>query len=331
MSDQKIGILTRGKFKDSGVGIFEKNVVKPLLEKENFVEIPIKPSRSYPLSRTVHSLQYEKKVKKKVKQKGIDKFFVPTQKRLKFNPEKIPAEIIPYIHDIAPATTCYWDSDKSMIDYIKEFAYQLQVKKYISAIAELDEVIVASDSTGQELERRTKFSGKTTTVYQGVDNLPDIEYEGERDIDLIFVGSTIERKNPQKVKKVLKEAESQGMKVATVEFEDQDLPGETYTDISDEKLAELYSRSKYILHLSLIEGFGRAPVEAQRYGCMPLALDIEINREVLGNEHTNWMAIEHKEDLISSLKSKEPVKAKRIDNNFFWRECRQNIIEVLKS
>lgn len=53
--------------------------------------------------------------------------------------------------------------------------------------------------------------------------------------------------------------------------------------VSDDELAEAFSRAAAFVWPSLHEGFGLPPLEAQRLGTPVLASDIPINREILGD------------------------------------------------
>lgn len=267
-----IGILKRETYRNTGIETFQKTVCTKLLEHSETEEISYKFSTKYPFSVTLERLRLGRKIKKIANSGKFDKIFVPSQDLLSFNPKNVEAEIIVYVHDIIPVTT----------NFSGWFATFL-AKHYTTNIEKLDYCIAASKHTAEEIKRRTEFTGEIDVVYQGVDKFKVGEMP--KDIDLIYVGSLIPRKNPQFVKDAVNIAMANGYNCVAVNHEELDLPCKTFTDISDNKLAELYSRSKFILNPSLAEGFGRTPVEAQQYGCIPLVLQNDVNAEVLGQKH----------------------------------------------
>lgn len=294
----KIGVLTREEWRNTGIETFEKNVVPDLLEGDDFEAINFSMNDSYPLSITVARFKVARKVKKVAS--NYDKIFVPSQDLVSFNPDDVDAEVIPYVHDILPVTT----------NFSGWLATPL-AKHYTNQIEKLDKVICASKATKSDLEIRTSFNGEVNIVYQGVD-FPEVDSNSERTYDLIYVGSLIPRKNPELVKEVFERAIQEGYNVASVNYEPEDLPGDTYTNISDEKLAELYSDSRYYFHPAKAEGFGRGPVEAQANGCIPIGLDTNVNQEVLGKEDVTWIVGSDSDTVLDIL---EQSKGKGMREN----------------
>jgi len=329
----KIGVLTQEKYLRNGLQTFEANLIPELLEDERFEPIFHTVNNDYPLSRTFQTLKLRRKIKKKGEE--YDKIFIPAQNRLRFDPREVEAEIIPYVHDILPHTTDYSTGKTRFLRPMIDAAMNFLDAQYLPHLSHINTAITASNFSRNDLVQRTSFSGRTYTVYQGVDDMPDLsvndkQFQEGRDIDLLYVGIDLPRKNPQLLRSALEKAEEEGYTVATVNFEETDFPGETYTNISDKKLAELYQRSRYYLHPSHIEGFGRGPVEAQRYGCIPLAQDNSINNEILGS---CFLTISGPSDVLYHLKSqvhpRDRTLAYQHARKYRWDKTVREVKEVL--
>ena len=336
MKNKNIAVLAQPEYLNNGLQTFEKNVNQYLLDQPGFSGIYHnyrgENKRSYPFSRTVTIYKTGKKLKKEAD--NYDKVFIPSQSRATFDPEKVEAQIIPYIHDVLPYTSAHSVGTakgvKKMVQGFQELFFE---NSYMENIEKLDKVIAASHQTARDLRYRTNFSGEIQVIYQGVDDMPAIEWSvpNERDIDLIYIGTLHERKNPELIRKTFRKAQRKGFTVASINYQELDLPGKTYTDISDKEMAELLGRSRYYLHPSKIEGFGRGPVEAQRYGCFPLGLDTQINQEVLGD---HFSTIGKAEDVIRIIESEIPDnwrrKASEYSKKYTWEKTCKEIEQVLK-
>lgn len=314
------GILTRGEYRNTGIETFMQNTVPELVESSSDIE-PIywEPSESFPGSHILSNLVASRTLIRKFNE--YEKVLVPAQNRMLVDPDKTSAEVIPFVHDILPTTTNFsgW--------------FAVNMGKWMTGkVEDCNEVICGSKQTERELRRRTSFNGESHVVYQGVDHLPQVN-SGEKDIDILYVGSLLDRKNPEFTETVLRKAEKQGFRVATVNHDPTGLPGETYVDISDKELAELYARTKYYLHPSMAEGFGRGPVEAQRYGAVPLAFDIPINHEVLGEEGQSWIKIQGVDDTLEKLGTplgtEKSHEAWQNSERFKWEKTRQQLAKIL--
>jgi len=338
-NEENIAVLAQPEYLKNGLQTFEKNVNKYLLERKGFHPIYHnyrgESKKSYPFSRTVALYKTAQMIKEESQE--YDRLFIPSQNRLQVDPDKLDSEIIPYVHDVLPFTTEHTPTDNNFVhSLLTSFQALIFQEKYIRNIEKLDKVIAASQVTADDLKERTGFNGEVEVVYQGVDNLPEPEkyYRKNRDIDLIYVGTLHQRKNPELLRESFRKAQEKGFTVASVNYQEINLPGKTYTNVSDKKLADLLGRSRYYLHASFIEGFGRTPVEAQRYGCFPLALDTEINREILGTPGETFYTVETSEDVISEVENSihgvEREKAQKNSERFKWSKTRKEIEKVLK-
>lgn len=314
----KIAIIGRKNYRNTGIEKFQSKIIPELTKDERFEKVEYKFSSKYPFSITLSRLKFGRKIKSIAD--DYDKVFIPSQDLVSFNPKSVDAEIIPYIHDILPVTTNF-----------SGWVATPLAKHYAMNIEKLDKVITATETTKNELRFRTRFKGDSKVVHQGIE-FSDHSFEKERDIDLLYVGSLIDRKNPEFIKNVFKKAVEKGFTVASVNFEENNLPGKNFVNISDRKLAEIYSRSRFYLHGSKAEGFGRTPVEAQFNGCIPLAFDIPINKEVLGEEGKHWISIDSEKDVFNAINSNISIDRDKVESNaerFNWDQTVENIKKVI--
>lgn len=329
----KIGVLAQEEYLNNGLQTFESNVVPWLLEDDRFEPIYYEVRKNYPFSRTIQTIKLRDKVQEQASE--YDKVFVPAQNRLRFDPSTVDAEVVPYVHDVLPYTSEYKKGNYRFLRPLMDAVKNKLNAEYLPHLSKVETAMAASEVSKNDLRQRTSFTGRVETVYQGVDDMPELEGSRDREIDLLYVGELFERKNPEMVRESLEKAQEEGCSVATVNFNGHDsLPGETFEDVSDERLAEIYQSSRYILHASFMEGFGRCPVEAQKYGCIPLALDTPINREVLGPpELGNWVKVSSVDDVLSALFREvgEDLREAPRSNaeQYDWSECREQIKEVL--
>lgn len=317
--------------RNTGIGRFQSRVVPELLEHTRVDPFFFQPREWYPFSMTLETMIHNLRVKDRLS--GYDKVFIPAQDRLTFDPSKIEADIIPYIHDIIHGTSVFkkngYSGWKGALGF---YVSTLQAVRYTRYNAECDTVLVGSYAVKRDLEERTQFDGTAHVVYQGVD-LPDAEPSGEYRYDLLYVGSTIERKDPAFLQAALQKAVDAGYSVATVNGNPLDLPGDTYTGITEDELASLYADSRYYLHPSRIEGFGRGPVEAQQFGCIPLARNTQINREILGTPGQSWIQIDRPDDVLLYIDEDPPAvmvdAAQKNAVRYSWEDTVQQVKEVL--
>lgn len=326
-----VAVLSHKMPRKTGIGRFQSEVVPELLQHEEVDPFFFQPREWYPLSMTLETMWHN--FRKKEKLGEYDRVFIPAQDRLTFHPDEIDAEVIPYIHDIIHGTSTFqkngYNGLKSMIGF---YISTLQAVRYTKYNSDCDTVIVGSENVKRDLVQRTGFDGDVEVVYQGVE-LPEPSGSEVGPYDLIYIGTTIERKNPEFLSKTLEMAVERGYRVATVNGEEEDLPGDTFTGISDQELADLYDNSRYYLHASWNEGFGRGPVEAQQFGTVPLALDLPVNKEILGEKNKAWLAVQSPEDAVEQLKY-PPLKelqrqAKRNASKYEWSDTVEQVKQVV--
>jgi glycosyltransferase involved in cell wall biosynthesis len=110
---------------------------------------------------------------------------------------------------------------------------------------------------------------------------------------LLCVSSLNPRKNFDRVIKAFLQLNEKDIKLFIVGEKNSNFSN-TYSDfissniiflgrVSDEELATLYSSAIGFIFVSLYEGFGIPPLEAQAFGCPVLASNISVHREILGD------------------------------------------------
>jgi len=332
----KIVSLSPEKFDHTGIQTVEKNLLRTIeesgmeLEKvePNFIE------KDFPFSRTIDSLLKSKVIGSRIPE-DADKVLVPSQERVVFDPEKVDAEVIVYVHDLFPQTHFYsYEEGRGFLqrNFLSWIDHKL-TSRYMRNLMKVDKILTPSEYVKYDVETHTPFSGEVQVIGQGVDNLPETDpTDVDRDYDLLYVGSLQGRKNPEFLKRSLETAVEKGFNVATVNHSERDLPGDTFTNISDEELAELYSSSRFYLHPSYVEGFGRGPVEAQRYGCVPLAYPNPTNREVLGEA---YFQVRKPREVCLYLRDHRPRetwrrKARANSRKHSWNRTREKFLEAIR-
>lgn len=326
-----LAVVSHEMPRKTGIGRFQANVVPPLLEHEAVDPFFFQPREWYPFSMTIETIYHNYRMREQLEE--YDRVFVPAQDRLTFDPRKLDAEVIPYIHDIIHGTSTFrknrYRGWKRVVGF---YLSTLQAVKYIRYNSWCETVICGSKAVKQDLLQRTGFDGKAHVIYQGVD-MPQVTPVREYAYDLVYVGTLIDRKNPAFLKETLQRAVDAGYAVATVNGTPYDLPGDTYTNISERELARLYASSRYYLHPSRNEGFGRGPVEAQQFGCVPLALDTPINHEILGDEGGMWVEVTSPDDVLDQLVASRPAAlvegAQYNASQYRWKETVRQLKEVL--
>ena len=293
-----VAIVKKREWTNKGVDIFERNVVPQLLEHDQVEAIEYDRADMYQTPEHHWFLGYLGRYKrgrliaKAIQNNGYDTVFLPFQELLTFDPSAVDSQIIPYVHDVFPATTTFAGPIPTFL-----------ARRYVRNLVECELVLCASEQTKADIRYRTPFDNRVEVVYQGVDS-PGPPSDAEPKYDLMYVGSLLQRKNPSLLRQCIGWAIDQGFDCIAVlsEYDDENaLPCEVRRDVPRKTLGELYSRSRFYLHPSKQEGFGRPPVEAQSVGTPPIALDIPINAEVLGPKGEAWIPMSTVEDVLVAL------------------------------
>ncbi|MFB6115855.1 MAG: hypothetical protein ABEK04_06250, partial [Candidatus Nanohalobium sp.] len=151
----KIGVLAQKDYLNNGLQTFEANVVPWLLEDDRFEPIYYKVENGYPFSRTVQTIKLRKDVQEQASR--YDKVFIPAQNRLRFDPESVDAEVVPYVHDVLPYTSEY---KKGSYRFLRPFMDAVKNKldvEYLPHLAKVDTAMTASKVSQDDLRTRTSF------------------------------------------------------------------------------------------------------------------------------------------------------------------------------
>jgi len=245
-----------------------------------------------------------------------------SQELMLFDPNDVDAKVIAYVHDIGPSVTGFFPISMDIL-----------TRRYINRIKQCSIVICASKATRDDLRYRIGFTGNTHVIYQGI-NYEDTNGVNN-DIDILYVGSFQPRKDPSLIKESFNMATDNGYRCVAVNYQKIDVSGEVYVDISEQELQTLLGQTRYYLHPSRFEGFGRGPVEAQAHGAIPLAKDIPINNEILGTKGKAWKSIDSSSpnqilDFIQlPLTKDEKQAAKRNASKYTWQKMKSQLTQVL--
>jgi glycosyltransferase involved in cell wall biosynthesis len=320
----KIGVVNRAnRENNTGFTSFESGILPYLLEDERFESI------DYTFHGGVRAITSElllgRKVKKADQKNDYDVIFVPTHTQMmNIDQEKIDAQVVPYIHDMLVLSSGFYN-----------FIYNLKGRLWLKNTKKCDFIFSASDFTADDLVYRGGYTGEIQTVYQGAgfdtpEEIPDYE---NRDIDLIYVGEMINRKDTESLKQVAKKAEEKGLKMVAVNREELDLECEQKINVSNEELQKLYQRAKFHIHPAFIEGFGRGPVEAQSMGTVPIARDNDINNEILRDAFIQFKDPENAVELVKEMKASEwkeySQKALKNSETYDFENTREQIKKKL--
>lgn len=283
-----VGVVKKRTWKRKGVDIFEQNVVTPLLEHDRVEAIEYTRSESYQTAQYHWLLGYigryklGRQITRTIQKNDYETVFLPFQELLTFDPSTVSSRIIPYVHDILPTTTTFSGPIPTLL-----------ARQYVRNLCQCSLVLCASEQTKIDLLHRTAFDNRAEVVYQGVAP-PPTTTDVPTKYDLLYIGSLHDRKNPALLRRCFEQATKRGFSCVAVlsEYDDEvDLSCEVRSQVTQETLWELFAASRFYLHPSKQEGFGRPPVEAQSIGTPVIALETPINDEILGQKNLAWLPI----------------------------------------
>jgi len=111
-----------------------------------------------------------------------------------------------------------------------------------------------------------------------------------------------------------------------------------YIDATDSQLYYLYKNATALIFPSKYEGFGLPAIEAISLGCPVIVSDIEVFREILGNNaiYFNPYDIQNikkiLEENLSSKKILEDISIKGLEHSkkFTWKNCVKKTLDIYK-
>ncbi len=176
-----------------------------------------------------------------------------------------------------------------------------------------------ADDLKQKLTRPYILYVGTRSHYKNIDVLYRAyrDWAGRNDYDLAVVGKAL-RKNELNL--LQKYGISSNVKVLS--------------GVSDENLAQLYSKAAVFVYPSLYEGFGIPLLEAKQCGCPVIASDIPTSREISGDAALFFDPKDHSQ-LIGRLDeiTKKDVKEIMIEKgyeratHFSWQKTAEQTLE----
>jgi glycosyltransferase involved in cell wall biosynthesis len=199
------------------------------------------------------------------------------------------------IHFGISAVPWFIKTKKTMIVHDLYFLFEEEKQKnwlmnlywkiiYKKSIYRADKIGAISQTTKEDLRARMGVYGNVEIIYPVIEMKKDIsyrEFNREKILNLLYVGSIVPRKN---LKFIIQALEGINIKwrlnlVGNLWWGMDSLgsPNENISIhgyVSDEQLIEFYRRSEILLCPSLYEGFGVTTLEAISHGCLALTSDI---------------------------------------------------------
>ncbi len=214
-----------------------------------------------------------------------------------------------------------------------------------------DIILTDSEFSKQEIIGYTKTDKSINVVYCGVQKLGSAS-EKLYDFDyILYVGNIKPHKNItmaieayKKIKpnnpdlKFVIVGKKENFINADTESINSNIDGVIFTgEISDEDLISLYSGAKLLVFISLYEGFGLPPIEAQLYNCPVLASNVSSIPEVCGNGalYCNPYDVNSVSKQLAILLADEELKKQLVENGqlnikrFNWSNTATQIADIL--
>lgn len=209
----------------------------------------------------------------------------------------------------------FWD-----VSPIKKILY----RRYITlAIRQASQIGCVSESTLQRLSSLINISNKNGIILSNVVSEPPINKLVEKKEKSVLCVSdfTKEHKNWKDTRTMLSKLKDMGFKIRIITNTNESLMKdfnrlgfEFYSNISEEKLKNFYSKSLIYLNMSYYEGFGIPLIEASNYGCFIICSDLQVFREILQNRKAYFIPKGTKLDDAGLKEIKQKIN-KLLSNN----------------
>lgn len=236
----------------------------------------------------------------------------------------------------------------------KMLAYKILIN---SASRNAKKIIAVSNTTRDEIFDHLMVNKKNVeVVYEAAD---DFESNSNKNNDLgkyfLYVGNIYPHKNVENLMKAFYSlSEKKEVKLVFVGSNDyfyqrfkNDISklinsGKVIVkeNITDSKLAEYYSNAVCLIRPSLMEGFSLPPLEALQSGCLVLASDIPVHKEIFGDSviyfnPNDIVDMEKKMDYVLNLNDKakeEKIKeGKLLTEKFSWEKAAKETLKIYES
>jgi glycosyltransferase involved in cell wall biosynthesis len=244
----------------------------------------------------------------------------------------------------------------SPIYYLKLMGYKFIIKQ---AAQKAQEIITVSQSTKNEIVKHLQVSDeKIIVTYEGVENREKGKKSKDKKFNypfFLYVGNAYPHKNIERLIDVfvLVIKDYPDVKLVLVgnknyfyERLEQRVKG-MYMDkhilftgnITEEELISLYHQANALILPSLMEGFGLPGLEAMQSGCLVLASDIPVFKEIYQDAaiYFNPLEIESLSatirEVLQDKKKFQPFieKGKKRLGDFSWRKMAENTLKIYES
>ena len=254
------------------------------------------------------------------------------------------------VHDLIPFHLSTGEaSTKPLIFRFKKLGYKFVISK---AVGNAKKIIVPSHATKKDVAKHLNISqDKVFVIYEGVD--PNIKSSrGNRLIKenyFLYVGNAYPHKNIDFLIQVFNELKFRDFKLVLVGKEDHfyrklkdKFPNRNiiyFGEASDDQLSNLYKNAFAYITPSVMEGFGLTGLEAMANGCLVLASDIPVHREIY-KEGALYFDPKNSKVLRDLMEKvwKDPSKFKNtvlngqgIIKKFSWKKMAKETLKIYES
>lgn len=214
----------------------------------------------------------------------------------------------------------------------------------------LNKIFTVSNFSKKELHKYFSIDlNKIEVTYNGIDHIlkikPDEKIFGKFNIEknnyVLAVSSLNPSKNFKLILKTAKEMPDTNFVIAggtnSSVFKSKGLP---VTDnvkfigyVTDEELVALYKYASCFVYPSLYEGFGIPPLEAMTFNCPVIVSDIEVFKEIYGDNVT-YCDEKKSINLLYKIKNinenKSSLENKLLIKQYRWNISIQNMVKCLR-
>ena len=169
---------------------------------------------------------------------------------------------------------------------LRSFLWALYMRICVRLV---DKVVFISESTQRSFVDYYGLPPCDTVVIHHGFHFTELKTCRNKKFDFIFIGKRDHYKNfsggLRHIAKCSLAIVGSGLSQEEMQtLNDNDVSWQYFGFVDDDRLVSLLRESKYLYWPSLDEGFGMPLVEAISNGCLPICIDNDINREILG-EH----------------------------------------------
>ena len=227
------------------------------------------------------------------------------------------------------------DSVKGLVGLLHVFMFRLFPKI----------ITVSNYSKKLLVENCGVNKNKIIVSYNGISSIyTDHFIDKERDIDLLYVAHFESRKRhsdllnaviqyPSKLKIVLVGVDNgEYSNLSPLLFKAKELGHNIVimSGLSEFELIELYRRTKVYVFPSELEGFGMPLIEAISQGCKIVCSDLDVFKEICGNNYANLFKLRDIDSLLGklalSLDNSSGKTERIIDERFLWNNIAKSLL-----